>query len=236
MVLAAYVDESERGEDFYFLGALICTEVQWDHICLGFDEILLKHAESRPEISPEAEFHAYDLMNAKRDWEGVPSRLRFGIYREALRVITESGACVHLEGVDVNAQKGRGYPHLTPARELAFSHLFERINDCARAKSEIVHVYADDHHTKEISRSNFTEYQAWGTYGYKSSTLQAIHSDVVFIDSRISRTLQASDLVTYLYNRVVSHQETDARAQRLKDQMWGDIRQAVWRGGSRVWP
>jgi hypothetical protein len=235
-VLAAFVDESERNEHFYFLGALVCTPGQEADIEAALNAVIGKHSLSHPAIKPDTEFHAYELMKGSGSWKKVPLRLRFGIYHEALRAIEASGACMHLEGIDVAAQIARGYTHVTPARELAFSHLFERVNDCAARKAERVRVIADDHHTKAISRSNFTRYQAWGTYGYKSSRLANIDAGVDFIDSKSSRALQAADLVTYLYNRRKTIVESDARAHDEKTLLWGDIRRAVNRGGQRIWP
>ncbi|MDQ0101148.1 hypothetical protein J2T10_000767 [Paenarthrobacter nicotinovorans] len=235
-MLAAFVDESERDEAFYFLGALVCTQEQYDFITAQFEQILDKHGRTFSQITAETEFHAYELMSGKGAWKGIPLRLRIGIYHEALRVIEASGACMHLEGIDVAGHLARGYKYPTPARELALSHLFERINDCAKAKGETVKVYADDHHTSEISRSNFTQYQAWGTYGYKSSKLEALHEGFEFIDSKLSRALQASDLVTYLYNRWKTVEESDPRAVESKALMWADIVPAVRRGSQRIWP
>ncbi|MDR6417582.1 DUF3800 domain-containing protein [Pseudarthrobacter sulfonivorans] len=236
IVLAAFVDESERNENYYFLGALVCTRDQECQIEDALDGVILKHSQTHPAIRPDTELHAYELMAGRGSWKNIPLRLRFGIYHEALRAIDAVGACMHIEGIDVGAQAARGYPTLTPARELAFSHLFERVNDCAGRKAKQVQIFADEHHTEGISRSNFTRYQAWGTYGYKSSKLVNIHQSFDFIDSKTSRALQASDLITYLYNRRKTVKEQDARAEDEKTLLWADIRRTVNRGGSRIWP
>jgi hypothetical protein len=235
-VLAAFVDESERDENYYFLGALVCTRDQELEIEDALDGVILKHSRTHPAIKPDTELHAYEMMAGRGSWKKIPLRLRFGIYHEALRAIEAVGSCMHLEGIDIGAQAARGYPNLTPARELAFSHLFERVNDCAGRKSKRIEIIADDHHTKAVSRSNFTRYQAWGTYGYKSSKLINIHEVVDFIDSKSSRALQAADLITYLYNRKKTVKELDPRAEEEKTLLWADIRRTVNRGGQRIWP
>ncbi|WP_166973970.1 DUF3800 domain-containing protein [Brevibacterium atlanticum] len=168
--------------------------------------------------------------------EAVPLRQRASIFLKALNVVAGSDACIHIEGVDVNAQKARGYPSVTPARELAFSHLLERINDCARAKNTVAHIYADEHHSAEESRSQFSAYQIHGTYGYKSSRLEKLMPPIRFIDSRRSRALQAADLFTYLYNRDNTVNESDARAIDLKSKMVRTAREAWQRGSTRIWP
>lgn len=159
------------------------------------------------------------------------------MFSDALEALEHSGARVYIEGVDVARQRARGYPNPTPARELAFSHLFERINDCCFSDEPQVKVVADEHHTAEISRSNFSRYQTVGTYGYRSSALPNIHPVIDFRPSHLVRPLQAADLVTYLYNRLTTWTESDARADEAKRRMWALVEPAVvWpRGRHRIW-
>lgn len=234
-MIYAYVDESERDEDFYFLGALVCTEAQSRVIDAGLTDILKKHISPDSKISLETEFHGYCLMNQCEDWTDFGLRRSVGVFKDVMSVVAASGACMHIEGVDVARQVAR-YSTPTPARELAFSHLFERINDCASRRRERVRVIADDHHTKEISRSNFRSYRVRGTYGYRSSTLQEIEPKIEFIDSRTSRPMQAADLVTYLYNRIRTVPCLDPREQKTRELLWQAALPAVGRGSQRIWP
>lgn len=234
-MLCAFIDESERNEDFYFLGALIGTEEQVQALSDDMDKILLKHSDGFPSLSIDTEFHAHEMMAGRGDWRKVPLRLRFGIYHEALRAIAASGAAVYIEGVDIQRQAVR-YKRMMPAREVAFSYILERINEYAERREAMVSVVADDHHTAAESRSNFTEYQAWGTFGYRRSTLQSISDNVHFIDSKTSRALQAADLATYLYNRRTTHSETTLKAHDEKQQMWRNLAPAINRGRARTWP
>jgi hypothetical protein len=157
---------------------------------------------------------------------------------EVMETVAYAGARVYIEGVDIARQMARGYPTITPARELAFSHLFERINECCSWHEPKVRVVADEHHTADVSRSNFNRYQAAGTYGYRSSRLRNINEQIDFIESHTDRVLQAADLITYLYNRMMTVQETDMRAHRQKVRMWSIIDEAArWpRGRARIWP
>lgn len=237
-MLHAFVDESERGDTHYFLGALIVNDQQADDIRESLDRMLGKHAATFPEFAG-VELHGSTMMRAnERPWRSVPLRVRFRIMEEVLDSVAQSGARVYIEGVDIVRQMSRGYPTITPARELAFSHLFERINDCCDWHEPKVQVVADEHHTAEISRSNFNRYRSAGTYGYRSSRLRNINSQISFIESHTDRVLQAADLVTYLYNRLMTVEESDARAHRQKVQMWSRIDDAArWpRGRTRIWP
>lgn len=148
-MLYAFIDESERDEAFYFLSAVVCTDVQAHALSMKLHRIMAKHAKSTPRLDAREEFHASAMMRAgEHPWRYVPLRLRLRIYSEALEAIRDSGCRVYIEGIDIEAQKARGYKNLTPARELALSYLLERINDCGKeADAEPVRVVADEHHT-----------------------------------------------------------------------------------------
>ena len=237
-MLFAFVDESERDDTHYFLGALIVTDDQAEAIRESLDAIVNKHAATFPSLTG-VELHGSTMMRANdAPWRSVPLRIRFRIIEEVMQAVQDSGARVYIEGVDIVSQVARGYPTITPARELAFSHLFERINDCCHWEEPAVQVVADEHHTAEISRSNFNRYRLAGTYGYRSSRLPNIRAQIDFIESHTDRVLQAADLITYLYNRLKTVHETDPRADRQKTAMWGIIEEAAsWpRGRARIWP
>jgi len=238
IMLHAFVDESERDDTHYFLGALILDDSQVDGLRRSLDEMMAKHATSFTVLDG-AELHGSTMMRAYDEpWRSVPLRVRFRIFEEVMKAVFDSGARVYVEGVDIRRQVARGYPTVTPARELAFSHLFERINDCCHNGQPQVRVIADEHHTAEISRSNFNRYRMAGTYGYRSSRLPNIHPEIEFIESHTDRALQAADLVTYLYNRIWTVSESDMRAHRQKHKMWQIVDEAArWpRGRARVWP
>ncbi|WP_181135062.1 DUF3800 domain-containing protein [Rathayibacter sp. AY1C9] len=238
-MLRAFVDESERDEAFYFLGSIVCSIEQEQFLTERLDAIMAKHAATADGLEPDTEFHGSTMMRASEEpWRSVPLRLRFRIYEEALEAIRDSGASIYIEGVDVVGQAARGYPVLTPARELAFSHLFEQINGCWSVDEPPIKIIADDHHTAEISRSNFRSYQSTGTYGYRSSKLPHVDPSIDFIDSSTSRALQCADLLTYLYNRISTVNETDKRAHDQKWNMWRIVVGSTqWPNGrARTWP
>lgn len=237
-MLHAFVDESERDPTHYFLGAVVLNEQQVAHLRTNLDALVAKHARTFQALHG-VELHGSTMMRASdQPWRSIPLRIRLRIFEEAMELVEASGARIYLEGVDIPRQVARGYPDVTPARELAFSHLLERVNDCCGMAEPWVRVVADEHHTADVSRSNFTRYQIAGTYGYRSSRLRHIHPQIDFIPSHTDRALQAADLVTYLYNRVMTVSESDMRAHRQKTKMWGIADPAArWpRGRARIWP
>lgn len=239
-MLYAYIDESERDEYFYFLSAVVCTDDQAHALSMKLHRIMAKHSKSVPVIKSNEEFHASAMMRSEElPWRQVPLRIRIRIYEEALDAICESGCRVYIEGVDVEAQKARGYPKTTPARELALGHLLERINDCGKEAGETsVKVVADEHHTSEVSRSNFNNYRLFGTPGYRSSKLPLIDNPLLFQASHTNRLLQAADLVTYIYNRQMTIRNGDYRMLKTQKQLWHRVAPAAqWpRGRARIWP
>lgn len=239
-MLYAFIDESERDEAFYFLSAVVCTDEQAHSLSMKLHRIMGKHAKSHPLLDIREESHASAMMRAEEQpWRQVPLRLRLRIYTEALEAIRDSGCRIYIEGIDIAAQKARGYKSLTPPRELALGYLLERVNDCGReAIAEPVRVVADQHHTSEVSRSNFNNYRLLGTPGYRSSTLPHIESPLQFAASHTSRLLQAADLVTYIYNRQITIRNRDPRAMKAQEALWQTVAPAAqWpRGRARVWP
>ncbi|EXF24369.1 hypothetical protein BG28_06525 [Nesterenkonia sp. AN1] len=236
-MLHAYVDESERNEDYYFLGAIVGSKEQIFDMGEALKAVMRKHAETFP-IKYTEELHGSAMMRAaKSPWKSLGMRARVAIYLDALVAVNESGVRVFIEGIDIAAQKARGYPNLEPAREVAFRYLFERIDECA-GPGQRVQIHADDHHTAEVSRSNFTRYQIVGTHGYKSSKLQSIEPNMLFEDSQFELGLQAADLITYIYNRCKTIVEVDERATATKMKLWHAIRPAASgsRGRNRIWP
>lgn len=233
-MLHAYIDESEREEDFYFLGAIVGSKEQIFDMNEALKGVMRKHASSANGLRYTEELHGSTMMRgAVEPWRSIPKRLVIAIYVDALRAIEESGVRVRIEGIDIH----KLYAHASGPRELALRYLLERINECAEP-GETVQLHADDHHTAEESRSNFAHYQVTGTLGYKSSKLEKLESNILFEDSQYELALQAADLVTYIYNRKRTITEKDQRAEAAKKLMYDTIRPALTssRGSHRIWP
>lgn len=238
-LLYAFIDESERNNSAYFLGALVCTQSEYIYIVEGFNEMMFELSQSWPQIRSQEEFHGSSIMRATDSpWRYIPLRVRFQIYAKALTLIAESGASSFIEGINIYKLENRNYPQKFPPREIAFNYLLERIDACGRDRNQLVRISADKHHTSSISASNFSKYQSFGTFGYKPSRLTNLINPILFIDSHSDRALQASDLVTYIFNRVHTIKESDPRAVSEKLKLWKQIEPALNppRGRNRIWP
>lgn len=238
-LLFAFIDESERDNSAYFLGALLFNAAQYESITKSLNLLMLQASRDWPQISPLEEFHGSSIMRASDlPWRTIPLRVRFHLYSEALSIIQESGARSFVEGVNISKLDKRNYPHTFPPREIAFNYLLERLDSCGSTLNQKIQLWADKHHTSEISASNFSKYQIIGTFGYRSSKLSQLINPISFIDSHTDRALQASDLVTYLYNRVHTIRENDPRAESEKMKLWKIIEPVMTppHGRHRIWP
>ncbi len=230
----AFVDESARNEDYYFMSAITGDYETLNRLNDELIGVINKHRVSIPHLADGFEIHAHPIMNGRKEWRNVPRRLRYAIIRDVCRAVGESGVDIFIEGIDIEKHRARGYRHMLDARELAFQWLLEKLDRHALPQDVYVDVYADQHHTAPESASKIASYRVWGTVGYRSSTLKRICHPVAFIDSQTSPLLQAADVVTYIFNRYVTIVETDPRADALKKDLWGLISKARFQ--SHIWP
>ena len=178
------------------------------------------------------------MRSADEPWRSIPIGARFWLYSKALKVVAGSQANAFIEGINVSKLVARNYVRQFSPREVAFNYLLERIDMRGHGSNSTIQLIADDHHTSEISASNFKNYQSIGTFGYKSSRLTNLISPIEFIDSKSDRVLQASDMVTYIFNRVHTVKESDPRAVAEKLKLWKIIEPMMNppRGQNRIWP
>lgn len=176
-------------------------------------------------------------MNGRNEWKGIHLRMKFDIFRSVFTAIQESGVRVFVEGINYSRLKASANVKKSP-RERAESHLLEQINHYRTPRNRLK-VYIDNHHTKENSRSNLAEYKNRGTYGYKPNQLQNLSDELYFIESKENRVLQAADMVTYIYNRLITIEERYEKAQKFKQELWASLKHDISKpasGRGRVWP
>lgn len=218
-VLLAYLDESYTQERYY-MGALLVPEESAISLTAALDDIVTTVTRHCPELSPEAELHAYELTGGKGDW--VPTkqmlRLRIGVYRDALRAIADHDAKLIMRGVDIPRLNERyaapDHPH-----SVVLMHLIERVNDHAELRGERVLMIADEIDQEDEHRRSLWQLQRTGTWGWRARPIEMIVDTLHFAPSKASRLLQAADLAVYLYRRRRTHTETDGRAERA----WSDL-------------
>ena len=228
-MLYAFVDESARDKSHYFLGAVVVTESEYENLVQGLNELMVRFESIFPIISASDELHGSAIMRREdMPWRKVPKRLSFHLFHEALRVIVASNASIIIETQTVSSLD------LTPSsemksslREIALRKLLLTLDTFSADLGEEIKVIADNHHTADISLNNFLNYRIFGVDGSGSSTLRNIYPELGFISSGSDRALQASDLVTYLCNRVITVREHDERAHHAKMRLWEIVKPAI---------
>lgn len=234
--LWAFIDESERDKSHYFMSALVGSYEQIVSLGSALDAVVTKHSSSHPNFQVDFELHACEIMGGRGAYRRVPPRLRFAIMEDVFKAIGDSEVAIFVSGINIDNLAKKSYRKQMPARELALQWLLEWVNNHAKSRGfeYVVKVLADEHHTAPESNTKLAEYRIGGTVGYASSKLERITGPMAFVDSKDFRGLQASDAVTYLYNRVHTIVETDDRAEAAKRRWWSAISRNVrW---ARTWP
>lgn len=228
-MLVAFIDESYPSpRDKYFVSAVVMDMLALFEMGKGFREVIA-YASTSFKIDPSAELHAHEIMQQKNEWKPIAGmhRAATSIYKRGLRVISDSGARVFLEGVDVVRLNARYGSYADDPHEVALRHVLERVNDYARLKNETVLVVADECDGQAQHAAIVELFSRIGTPGYRSSRLLQIEQPVRFDDSCAHAGLQAADLAVYLYQRKKSVVETHPEAQKAIRQMWSALSPAV---------
>ena len=98
-MLHAFIDESESGANYFFLGALIVREENLAKLNQALDKIMVEFS-STTSVQPEAELHGYDMMQQKGDWNGIPLRLATAVFTQAMKAIDAYADAFYGEGID----------------------------------------------------------------------------------------------------------------------------------------
>jgi hypothetical protein len=225
-VLLTYLDESYTKDRFY-IAALGCPDDVAIPLASELDQVM-QDAASAYGVSPTTELHGYELVNGKQAWKVLATqvRARIGIYDKAMAAIGRHPVKVFLCGVDIPALQRR-YSYPEPPHTVVLQHVLERVNDFASYGPERVLFIADEVAEADSHRQSLIDYRKHGTPGYLSSRLGQVVDTIHFVPSHTSRLLQAADLIAYLHRRRHTHTETDPRAARASERMWGHVQPRV---------
>jgi hypothetical protein len=223
-VLLAYVDES-YSSDWYYMAAMLCDGPGAQASTAALDAVVVKAVKAF-DVPEDAELHGYELFNGSGWWKGVPVRARIGVYNEAFAAIGAHCAALVLRGMNVAGQRRR-YADPNPPHQVVLQHPLERIDEHAVDEDEHVLVIADEVGEQSKHRSDLNGYLRYGTHGYRGRRLTRIVDTMHFAPSSASRLVQAIDLVVFLYRRIQTHTETDARATRANTALWARIEHRI---------
>jgi hypothetical protein len=229
-VLVAYLDESARNSDYYFMGAVIVDSAAIVKLEAGLDRIGHLIAADVPDFDADTEFHGYDMFHGEGEWKVVPVGWRVKACKLVTRMLAKSGAKYVLRGVDVRALERRYGTRAHPPHALCTAQSFESIDEIVRRDAgpgTMALVVADEHHSAPDSRRNLRKFKASSAAGYTRKPVDRIADTIYFGPSHSSRLLQVSDVATFFVNRHETITESDERARRAVDGMWKDIMRAT---------
>jgi len=224
-VLLTYVDESYTKDRYYIAGLAVHHE---DIRALenAITQIVADASKVYPGVGVTSELHGHELFHGKGDWKKRAPRQRIGIYNKVFQAISDHDAQIFLRGLDITSQQAR-YARCDPPHDVVLQHLLERVNDYANDTDQAALIIADELQEHDRHRRNLSDFRRYGTPGYLSSVLPRIVDTIHFAPSHHSRLIQAADLVAFLHRRRETHVETDPRAERANDALWGRIRPSI---------
>ncbi|MGI0542777.1 DUF3800 domain-containing protein, partial [Corynebacterium aquatimens] len=126
-MLHAFIDESEHRDEYFTLTALIVTEENLPHLERELDALIAQYATTTQLVESTAEFHGYDIMQQKCDWDGVPLNIATSIYLKALGIINRWASAMFVETIDRRAQEKK-YRYVFNARKVAINYILERVD------------------------------------------------------------------------------------------------------------
>jgi hypothetical protein len=220
-----YVDES-YSKDRYFIAGLAVHHEGVRSLEAALNGVVERALREFDIGGYRAELHGHPLFHGEADWEGAHPRQRIAIYGWAFDAIAAHDARIFLRGVNSKRLRER-YVRPADPHDVCLQHLIERVNRYAGRTDQAALIIADELHEHDRRRTDLRDFKDYGTPGYLSSRLPQIVDTIHFAPSNHSRLLQAADLVAYLHHRRKVHTETDPRAERANNRLWGKIQDSI---------
>jgi hypothetical protein len=223
-VLLAYVDESYT-DKWFAMAALLVDGPDAVALTSELDEVAASAAKAY-RLDCGVELHGHEIFHAGGAWKDTPVRARVGVFDDVIEAIAARNVTVIARAMDMVGQRAR-YPAPDPPHAVVLQHLLERVDECVTNLGEHALVIADEVDGQASHRADLSGYREVGTTGYRSRKLSRIVDTLHFAPSHASRLVQAADVITFLYRRVFTHQETDQRSRKAKLAMWRRLQPRV---------
>lgn len=234
MVLLAYIDETYRAGEEFWVSALVCPGDSIHTISTGLDAIVTD-AVRKFGVPDDAELHGYDLTSGTNHWSLMKPmmRARIGVYQDAINVIrTVPEMAWFRAGLN---ERRLSWSEDNDPHDWALKFLLERLNRKAHAEDQYMLCICDDVQNRDVYRKKLQHYRVNGTGGASSSHLERIADTLHFAPSCHSRMVQAVDMVTYVLNKQRFPPE-NAKARVAWDGLWDVLEPLRGRGRQRLWP
>ncbi len=234
-MLLAYIDETyRRGEEFW-VSALVCPADSIPVIAAKLDDVVKRAVAKFPVLSKDAELHGYEVDAGSGHWEPLKlmARARVGIYQDAVETIASFDDLAWFQGGIIESKVG--WRDSNDPHEWALKFLLERVDKYANSHDQHVLCICDEVQNRDIYRKKLQYYRKYGTGGYKPSMLPRIADTLHFAPSCHSRMVQAVDMVTYVLNRH-RHPAEHEKTRAFYADLWDGLKDLRDRGASHHWP
>ncbi len=219
-MLLTYVDESYT-DDWFAMAALLVDGPEAVTLTDELNRVATAAAKAY-DLDVGVELHGHEIFHAGGAWKGVPVRARVGVFDDVIEAAAARDVRVIARAMDVVGQRARyGVPD--PAHTVVLQHLLERVDECVTSLGDYALVIADEVEGQARHRADLSSYREVGTTGYRHRKLNRIVDTLHFAPSHASRLVQAADVITFLYRRAFTHQETDDRSRKAKIAMWNRL-------------
>lgn len=133
------------------------------------------------------------------------------MFREAFKIIADSGVRIVMRGLDVPAQEAK-YANPFPPYSVVLTKFLEKVQSVAKADDKLALVICDEYHEDDRHRRLLANYREWQTPTSTSMELD-----------RIIYTIQATDMVAFVTLHRAAVSNPDPReAAAIKD-LWDTI-------------
>ncbi|SBW20843.1 hypothetical protein FDG2_1821 [Candidatus Protofrankia californiensis] len=220
LVFLAYVDESYT-QSWFVMAALLVDGPAAVTLTEDLGRVATSAAKAYG-LAPGVELHGHEIFHGGGAWDGVPVRARVGVFDDVVEAVAKQNVRLIVRAMDVVGQRAR-YRIPEPPHTVVLQHVLERVDDCVTGLGDYALVIADEVDGQAKHRADLSTYREVGTTGYRRRKLTRIVDTVHFAPSHASHLVQAVDVITFLYRRVFTHQETDERSRKAKIAMWNRL-------------
>jgi hypothetical protein len=173
------------------------------------------------------EFHAHRVMQAKDEWRCLKDQVHEAVWicRSVVHAVVNSGARIHIQGVDVARLHAR-YRYPASPYQICLRHVLERVHDHCELRSETSTVTADILDECDQAAAVIAGYARFKTPGYRPTLLDRIQP-MRYVDSAGCLGVQAADVVTYIARRHFEETDAHLKAKKAARQLFNAMRPNV---------
>ncbi|MGB3602762.1 MAG: DUF3800 domain-containing protein [Gordonia sp. (in: high G+C Gram-positive bacteria)] len=218
--LHTFIDESYgSGQADYYVAAVTVTAKQLTKLV---DDINALRAEVMEKLGvpPNVELHGHEIMQGKGGWSALKGQVHESVWicRRVLQAVVNSGARIHMQGVDVPRLNAR-YRYPDSPYQVSLRHALERVHDQCINSSVRSTVVADILDESAAAAAVIAGYTRAATPGFRPTRLCHIEP-MQYVDSRTNIGVQVADIVAYTLRRHIEETSAHPKAKKAARQLY----------------